>query len=522
MSDWESAERAFEELYLRSSSLSISRSKPKISPLSAETQRSLSNSEIKPATVDFEKLARITSALHKVKSPVGFVDYSNFAKENFGPRVSFTSPSKARRKSSARAKELYNEVQRESYNFGVTPQIMKSYHKRKVSNTSEASSYPSSSPQTPRPQIKLPTLPNPFEQSLDISQKRQTAQNSPLVEPRTPSPPPQLTPPQFNAPRQNMEDNQLNENIGERRITPPSPLTIPSPHPGPSMRSASKSSPEKLPLGEATDLTKRQGVLLEPFEGARLSTTNDLANKSFFDDSVFNKTFEDDLSIASEKEKKPFMGKTLSSPGPIAGSANESNSPLTGSQSLSPLMRSRTVSGSPASMNRSSRLGSFFKKKQASLGSIPMQKECHSVEDTLLADEEFNSYTIATRRNSYYSRPLEFSFETPLSKANSSRSSLISYSSQSPRLSQYDSASPMMNRTASVNSLATSTPSPRDQRYKICEFGSSAESSPCTPTRKRQSRAKYDRVHIMTGSEQRRSTAFFDPIVEHESEKQMI
>lgn len=61
----------------------------------------------------------------------------------------------------------------------------------------------------------------------------------------------------------------------------------------------------------------------------------------------------------------------------------------------------------------------FLKRSSSKSLSSPSQKECHTVEDTLLADQEFKDFRIPSRKPSYYSLPLEkFNFE----RTESSRS----------------------------------------------------------------------------------------------------
>jgi hypothetical protein len=333
----ESSEKAMDALYTKSTAIfsKLDIEKGKSTPVSGT-----------PPPVDVNKLLRLTSSVEP-QSPTKAVNFAQFANENFYSHGSFTG--KRKRQKAGKSKRLYNEVQRTSINFGVTPLDMKSYHQRKRCDAAALT----------------PISSHEFERRILV-----TPQQSPIRADMIPS---------------------LSNDANVTSSLPTSPVT-----------------PIKLrlDLDEATDASEMKNrVLMEPFNSSQ--RRQDVLSP--MPDTIEECDEVEDFAMLNDK-----LAKT-SGVVPISTKQNKEPFPV-------PV---RERSDSPQLLTPS-RLGSLFgKKSMSSLSSNPSRKECHSVEDTLDADEEFKDFSVPMSCTSYYPNRLEFSFESPASK-KSSWSSLIS------------------------------------------------------------------------------------------------
>jgi hypothetical protein len=409
----ESSEKAMDALCTKSaaifSKLDIEKGKP--TPLSGT-----------PPPVDVNKLLRLTSSV-EAQSPTKAVNFAEFANENFYSHGSLTGKGKLQK--ADKAKRLYNEVQRTSINFGVTPLDMKSYHQRKRCGATTLT----------------PISSHEFESILV------TPPQSPKRADMTPSKPSERL----------LKDANVTSSLPTSQVTP---IKL------------------KLDLDEATDASEMKNrVLTEPFNSSQ--RRQDVL-------SPMPDTTEECHEVEDSAMLKDKLAKT-SGVVPISTRQNKELFPV-------PVQER---DDSPQLLTPS-RLGSLFgKKSMNSLSSNPSRKECHSVEDTLDADEEFKDFSVPMSCTSYYPNRLEFSFESPASK-KSSWSSLIS-----PQGKMRDSSK------LSNSSQRSLSPSIRSHRE-----GSSSPSLLNEHSWRHRSLRAYEQSSLRSGSGTPRTSARDDVITE--------
>lgn len=156
------------------------------------------------------------------------------------------------------------------------------------------------------------------------------------------------------------------------------------------------------------ELNKRKGIVFDPSDdaGSILSVV-----KEYQQDSEDENPFLD---------RKSITGETVFRSPPATPHPNSPK--IRTSPSSQSVLRRQSSGIFRATLRRSS--SSFKLRNRSSVSSqsstpAPVQKECHSVEDTLLADEEFNDYSVPSARTSTRS---SFNYD---SSPNANRQSMI-------------------------------------------------------------------------------------------------
>lgn len=376
--------------------------------------------------VDINKLRRITKSLKKSPILKNSVDFSDFAEKNFEKTASLTQPTKKNR-TAKQSKWLYNEVQRNSINFGITAEEMIAYHNQKKFSSQQ------STPILP----ELPELPQtpPIQTPMPIKNLKENVRDSQVVDR-----PPTLRSP-FYEHNSKFDQNKLVQNLGK---SPP-----PRPNTRPPLLNIDTPQRHRIHSTTHTSLSapgsKRSSKLLDtpPERQPNIETKDSLSRSSSF-------------KILKRK-----------------GSLARQNSLIDPTE-----IRSRLSS---YSLKRRSSQGSGKSSisRPASTNTIPTQKECHSVEETLLADQEFNDFSIPSRPTRISSSSLakdEFSFEKPVSRRASLGSPLL----RSPDLDRRSLLIPQFsNNSPRVDS--PTTPSRLRQRHSVATFQQTTPEAGMTP-----------------------------------------
>ena len=365
--DFEKSERAMDALFVQSQQLP---SVPVSSLRGIEVPQVLEPADDEPHSsgpqpVNLDKLMKVTKVLND-GTPSKKVNYASFAEENFDRNISTT---KRKSPESSTSKELYNEVQRNSLNFGVDLEEMMTFHKRTQVCKSNRASLRQGSPTRPR------FLPSP---------------------PASPS-----------------FAYEFNNSVMDQSDDTPNSETV-----------SSSTSALMDPFQPEVAMPSPEAICLSPTGPIHQNTIE-----------------------MSKVRNPPFMNKVeyIS----IEGTPRES-----------PKTPQRTIS-----------FGSIFKSLSSSTTPTPKRspsrKECHSVEETLEADREFQDYSIPMGRSSYYEQKLELGgvIDSPMSNHSSAASGLMlsrgavsSHSSLKPTSSGSSHNTPPMVRHASTGAgTGTST-----------------------------------------------------------------
>ena len=353
--------------------------------------------------VDINKLRHLTKSHPQSPSLRNSIDFSDFAAKNFEKSTGVTQPPKKEhvRKQS---KWVYNEVQRNSINFGISVEDMIAYHQQKKfeqlrnEDVQHGSVNVGQNKENHDPFNEQPALKSPFAIPKN-SPQFERAENLPRI-PRIAPPRPKTRPPTLNI------GTPSGIEFASANRTPPAP-------------------PEEKKETEIGTPTRPQQHHMEDSQALTRSSSSKILKRK---------------SSASSKH----------------------NSFIDTGDFKSKL--------SPSNLRRRSSQVSSRSSINSRPNSIPTQRECHSVEETLLADEEFNDYTVPSlksRTSSYFAKNNEFNFEKPLSRT----SSLGSF------------RSPDLNRSSSsqFKTLPTSPKTPTRQprqRHSVSDFQRTDESSP--------------------------------------------
>lgn len=332
------------------------------------------------SVVDIERLRMLTISAPQSGSFKSSVDFSEFASNNFEKTVAIThSPKKG--SSRRHSKWVYNEVQRNSINFGISAEDMIAYHNQKKHQTHESiqNSPRFSSPNNASSSTQPPSKASPAAQSRKSwdSFEEKSAMKNFIISPK--------------------RDSQLSTGGFLQSISrftpPPRPKTRPpdlniSTSGGLGFSSLNKISPTVIPL----DLKRRNSQLPEPapFRG-QLQESNPLKKSSSFE---------------------ALRRKSSTSSKDINFKYNTTD------------LKAKIFPTNP--QRRSSQLSlKTFQRPKSESNVTPAQRECHSVEETLLADEDFNDFTIPSIKSrptsALFGKANEFDFEKPLSRPPSLR-----------------------------------------------------------------------------------------------------
>ncbi|CCH41305.1 Translation initiation factor IF-2 [Wickerhamomyces ciferrii] len=427
--------------------------------------------------VDINKLRYLTKSLPKSPIPQESIDFSQFAAENFEQTAPLTQTPKSNRHK-RHSKWLYNEVQRNSINFGVSSIDMIEYHNQKkkenkllrkqlldnMTNDSasiksiKSNQYVNTSSSNTINGKENENLDDFIEKRLDYHRQNSSKPKAPAI-PLPPSPlqSPNLSPKSDNSssyttanstPPIHSVDDSNKKPVSYNKAPPPRPTTI----------------PPELGLDNTTPRVLSSPVMLQSSNsqaGSRSFHQRDISSSSISLSSSFNKL--------RRKSSLTNLSKKPSPPNSLNNSANGSN----GSRFRlsSPTLRRKNSQSSFMSIGSNV----TTTHSRPSSGIIPNKRECHNIEDTLLADEDFNDFTIPKRSNTINGRDNTFNFEKPMSRETS-----------------FDNLQYSKNQYGN-NSSNNSLKSPLMDNINSARFGSSNGRSrppsldlPITPTKLRQ------------------------------------
>lgn len=372
-------------------------------------------------TVDINKLRYITKSLNKSPIINDSIDFSDFAEKNFVKSASFTKQPK-NKQTRKQSKWLYNEVQRNSINFGITAEEMIAFHNQKKYGIAEITPKLPSLPQTPPMQTSKPIMNQEVNpQAPQVGNEPDTLQ-SPFYEQNS----------KFN--KENLVQNF------NKSVPPPRPKTRP-------------------PLLHI-DTPQRQRV--RSVTHTSFSAPGSKRNSQAIDQPEKEQpAHEAENSLSRTSSFKILKRK---------GSLSRQNSLIDFSETKSRL--------SSYSLKRRSSHASGRSSRAASTSTIPTQRECHSVEETLLADQEFNDFSVPARPKRTNPSNLvidQFDFEKPLSR----RASLGSPTLRSPNLDRSPVVPQLSNNSSRLGSPIT--PSRLRQRHSVAYLQQTPSESATSP-----------------------------------------